>query len=87
MLFLIHFEIDPENRDKSHARLKTRGDGMPQEIKPLGTWFSVTLLEGWAIVETQDETALGQSMKQWTDLNVNHITPVLTEEALLKVIT
>jgi hypothetical protein len=87
MLFLIHFEIDPENRDKSHVRLKTLGDGMPQKIKPLGTWFSVTLLEGWAIVETQDETALGQSMKQWTDLNVNHITPVLTEEALLKVIT
>ena len=27
MLFLIHFEIDPENRDKSHVRLKTLGDG------------------------------------------------------------
>ena len=60
---------------------------MPHEIKPLGTWFSVTLLEGWAIVETQDETVLGQSIKQWTDLNINHITPVLTEAALLKVIT
>lgn len=57
------------------------------EIKPLGTWVSVTLLEGWAIVETEDETVLGQSIKQWTDLNINHITPVLTEAALLKVIT
>ncbi|MGD8422959.1 MAG: DUF3303 family protein [Methyloceanibacter sp.] len=56
-------------------------------MKPLGTWFSVTLLEGWAIVETEDETLLGQSIKQWTDLNINHITPVLTEAALLKVIT
>ena len=36
MLFLIHFEFDPENRDKSLEQLKTSGEGMPEKVKTGG---------------------------------------------------
>ena len=87
MLFLFYFEIDPKNRDASHQRLKTFGESAPDNVKPVGTWFSATLLEGWAVVEAQDEIALAECMKPWTDLNVNHITPVLTQEQVLKLMS
>ena len=87
MLFLIHFEFDPENRDKSIERLKTSGAGMPENVKPVGLWYSATLLEGWSIVEAVDSTALGQHMNHWTDLNVNHITLVLSPEEVLKIVS
>lgn len=87
MQYLVHFEINPENRDKSVERLKTMGDGAPVNVKSVGTWFSATLLEGWAVVEAEDASALGEYMKHWTDLNVNHITPVLAEDVFLKLIS
>ena len=87
MLFLIYFEIDPEDRDESHERLKTMGAGEPSNVEPVGTWFSATLLEGWCVVRADDANALGEFMKHWTDLNVNHITPVLAEDEFLKVVS
>jgi hypothetical protein len=42
---------------------------------------SVTLLEGWSIVEANDIADLGKLFQSWTDLNVNHITPVFDEDA------
>ena len=87
MLFLVYFEVNPENRDKSVARLKAMGDGAPDSVKPMGTWFSVTLLQGWAVIEAEDASALGEYMKHWTDLNVNRITPVLAEDDFLKLIS
>ena len=85
MLFIIHFEIDPENRNESMERLKTIGAGMPSSVKPVGIWHSATLLDGWAVVDAESATALGEHMMNWTDLNVNHITPVLTPEEVLAI--
>ena len=87
MLFLVHFEINPENRDKSVERLKAMGEGNPHNVKSVGTYFSATLLEGWAVVEAADAGALGEYMKHWTDLNVNHITPVLAKDEFAKLIS
>ena len=85
MMFMIHFEIDPDHREKSTERLRTGGPGLPENVKPVGIWHSVTLLEGWAIVETDDANALAKHMHYWTDLNINHITPVLSPEEVLAV--
>ena len=87
MQFLVHFEINPENRDKSVARLKAMGEGTSDKVRSVGTWFSATLLEGWAVVEADDSGALGEYMKHWTDLNVNHITPVLAKDEFSKLIS
>jgi hypothetical protein len=36
------------------------------------------------VVETESAIALGQLMHAWTDLTVDHVTPVLSEEDVLK---
>ena len=85
MLFLVHFEILPENRDTGLERLKKMGAGLPEKVKLVGVWQSVTLLEGWAVVDAEDATALGKHLKHWTDLDVSHVTPVLTPEEVLAI--
>ena len=53
----------------------------------VGPWFSVTQLEGWVIAEATDAIELGKWLHDWTDLNVNHITPVVHAEDLPKIVT
>ena len=87
MKFLIYFEIDPENRNENFRRLKIEtgeGVGIGEGTKLLSAWVSATLLEGWCIVEAESATGLGETMKHWTDLNVNHITPVLSGDEVLE---
>ena len=87
MKFLVYLEIEPENRDKGFERFKTSGEGNPDSVKTLSVWMSATLLEGWIFLEADDATALAETMKHWTDLNVNHITPVLDGDEFMKVIS
>ena len=47
---------------------------------------SVTQLEGWRVVEAENAIALGQLMHAWTDLALDHITPILSEEDVLKLV-
>lgn len=82
MLFMIHYEITPEHRDAVHQRFLQWGDAEPKGVKVIGNWFSVTQLEGWNVVEATDSAELANLFHAWTDLNVNHITPVLSEEAM-----
>jgi hypothetical protein len=87
MLFLIHFKITPEARDKVLKRLKASRKWEPSGVKTIaGPWFSVTQLEGWGMVEAENAIALGRLVHAWTDLAVDHITPVLSEEDVLKLV-
>ncbi len=81
MLFAIHYEMAPEHRDDVLKRFQKFGDAAPKGMKVIGNWLSVTLLEGWSIVEASDAADLGALFHSWTDLNVNHITPVFDEDA------
>jgi len=85
MKFLIYCEIDPEKRDENVARLKASGPGVPENVKLVSLWYSATMLECWCVVEPEDATSLGEIQKHWTDLNFNHITPVLTEDEVLQI--
>ena len=88
MLFLIHFEITPEARDDALKRLKASVKWEPPGVKTVaGPWYSVTQLEGWGVVETENAGALGQLMHAWTDITVDHITPVLSEEDIIKLLS
>lgn len=88
MFFHIHFEFTPENRDAALKRFKTSGAEIPKSIKSIsGPWFSVTLLEGWGVIEAEDATALGELLRNWTDLAVDHITPVLSDEEVLELVS
>jgi hypothetical protein len=78
MLFMVHYEIEPQHRDINYARvLALGGDGVPDEVKVLGTWSSVTQLEGWVVVEATDPLLLGQYMRHWTNLNINRMIPIV----------
>lgn len=82
MLFIIHAEIIPEHRNEAFERFLAFGTSSPEHIKVVGHWFSSTLLEAWAIVEATDAIELGKLFQHWTDLNVNHITPVIEAERM-----
>jgi len=82
MLFLIHFEIQPEHRDTVHERIRKIGINVPDEMKLVANYHSVTQLEGWAVVEASNSARLWELFQGWTDLNVNHITPVLDNESM-----
>ena len=52
MLFAIYYdEMTPERRDEVLKRFQKFGDAAPKGMKVVGNWLSVTLLEGWSIVE------------------------------------
>ncbi len=87
MLFAIHYEITPEHRDTVLERFLKIGDAEPEGVKIIGNWFSVTQLEGWSVVEAADSLELGALFHAWTDLNVNHITPVVDEAGMRKLLT
>lgn len=77
MLFMIHYEVKPENRDAGIERFLKIGQGEPEGVKTIRQWYSVTQLEGWVIIEGNDEREISKQLYVWTDLNVNKITPVL----------
>ena len=87
MLFMVHVKVTPENRNENFNRLKEKqeegGVGIPG-TKILGMWFAVNQLEGWTIVEADDEVALGKLLHDWTDLNENTVVPVLNIEEYAK---
>lgn len=83
MLFILYCTIEPRNRDENLKRLRELGIG-PSNIKVLGAWLSVTGLEGWVVFEAPDAGALVQLFRNWTDLNVNKITPITRAEDMLQ---
>ncbi len=79
MQFMVHVNISPENRDANYKRLKEKEGAVDVPgTKILGMWFAVNQLEGWTIVEAENAAALGKLLHDWTDLNVNTVTPVLS---------
>ncbi len=81
MLFIVHFEVKPENRDKSFKRFEKVGE-LPSGNEHIGVWFAASQLEGWAIVKSENAVALGKYLHAWTDLNVNTVTPLLEPKQL-----
>ena len=60
MLFVVHYEITPAHRDAALQRFEALGDGEPEGVTIVGNWFSVTQLEGWAVVEAADAQELAK---------------------------
>ncbi len=86
MLFLIHYFVKPEHRDTVHERIHKMGTPMPEGVKDIAAYHSVSQLEGWVIVETSSNAQLWNLEQLWTDMNVNTITPVLTNEEMKKLV-
>jgi hypothetical protein len=86
MLFIVHWQIKPEHRDAVMQRLKEIGNCSPEGVRVVGSWHSVTQDEGWAVAEASDPVMLGKWQLGWTDLNVNHVTPVVDDADMMKIV-
>lgn len=85
MLFMLHYAIEPKNRNESERRLRKIGTGSTN-IEVLGAWSSVTELEGWVVFEAPDAGALVTFFHHWTDLNINKVTPITRAEDMLQLV-
>ncbi|QDT62935.1 DUF3303 domain-containing protein [Calycomorphotria hydatis] len=86
MLFSIHYEVKPEHRDTVHERVRKMGITAPEGVTIVSNYHSVTQLEGWAIIESNDPAQLWNLFEGWTDLNPNSITPVISTEVMEKLV-
>ena len=86
MLFVITWEVKPEHRDEVIARFKSIKQGAHEGINIVGTWHAVTQEEGWSVAEADDSIKLGKWLHEWTDLNVNHVTPVVDNAGMREII-
>lgn len=86
MLFMITYAFGPDARDEAQARFKKTG-GLPgPDVKMLGRWHSVAGGTGWLLADTVDSVAIGKWMQEWTDLLEFDVTPVNTDEDVMKVL-
>ncbi|MEL4896145.1 DUF3303 domain-containing protein [Crocosphaera sp. Alani8] len=74
---MIYFEVTPEHRNEAYERYLAFGNNSLETVKVIDTYVSTTLLEGWVLVEAKDSLELAKNCKTWTDINVNHVTPVM----------
>ena len=77
MLFMTHYDITPERRNEGLERFLAFGEGCPAGVKLLNHYQSVTMLEGWGLIEADNAAAITKALYGWTDLNVNNVIPVV----------
>ena len=86
MLFVIHSKIATENRDAVYKRFQEIGNGEVEGVKLLGTWHSLTQDENWSLLESSDAVQIAKLFHLWTDLALNHLTPVINNDDMYKVL-
>ena len=86
MLFVIHSKIATENRDAVYKRFQEIGNGEVEGVKLLGTWHSLTQDENWSLLESSDAVQIAKLFHLWTDVALNHLTPVINNDDMYKVL-
>jgi len=86
MLFMLTCTIDPKDRDENTRRLQ-QWMGKESDVKVLGHWMSVTQLEVWALLDAPDAASIARFFLPWTNLNVNHVTPVMEGASMLQLVS
>jgi len=83
---MLTWTVKPENQQESIRRYKEKGANPPEGIEVLSHYWNVNHLGGWAVFTAPNHAAVAKWLKDWTDLNVNTVTPVIEDEELLKII-
>ena len=86
MKYMLTWTIKPENQQESIARLKETGPNPPAGIEVISHYHNVNSLGGWAVFETTDHAAVARWLKDWTDLNVNEVTPIIENKELMAIV-
>ncbi len=86
MLFMISYVFDAADRDVVQDRFKKTG-GLPGPgAKMLGRWHAVAGHRGFVLAESDDSVAIGKWMQEWTDFLEFEVTPVNSDEDVMKVL-
>ena len=80
--YMLTWTVKPQNQRESLARWKSRGPNPPPGIKVVSHYWNVNLLGGWAVVEATDHGSVAKWLNDWTDLNVNDVTPIVEDSEL-----
>jgi hypothetical protein len=86
MKYMLHWTVKPENQRESNARLKKSGPNPPEGIQLINHYWKVNHLGGWAVFEATDHALIAKWLKDWTDLNVNEVIPIIEDQELLKML-
>lgn len=87
MIFYITFEYDPRQRDAVHERFKQTGAPPPEGVSMTGRWHSVEGNRGFLVCESSRADSIARWLQEWTELINFEVTPVLTDEQFLDVLT
>lgn len=87
MILHAHYEYSTENRDEVHRRFKDTGGVPPPEVTMVGRWHSAEGNRGFLIAESDDANGIARWLNEWTDLVSFEVTPVLTDEQFIQVIS
>jgi uncharacterized protein DUF3303 len=87
MKFMLIFSWKPaiEARDHAIARFKTTGGQPPEGVQLLGRWTRADFNGGYALLETDNTTALADFAMMWSDIMELTIVPVLNDNELAQV--
>jgi hypothetical protein len=86
MLFMITYAFGPEVRNEAQERFKKTG-GLPGPgVTMHGRWHNLGGNSGFILAESHDNIAIGKWIQEWTDLLEFDITPVNSDEDVMKVL-
>jgi hypothetical protein len=86
MQFILTFSVPPETRDAAMTRFLETGGQPPPGVTLLGRWTQLDLSGGFALLESEDPTALTAFAHDWSDVVELTIAPVLEDQALSEVL-
>lgn len=88
MKFMLTFIITPESkgRDEAIARFKKTGGQPPKGVTMIGRWTAADFSGGFALLESDNATALTEFSLQWSDLMEIKLVPVIEDAQLTEVL-
>ena len=86
MLFMSVYTYEPENRDAIVKQRAEKGPLVPQGVKLLGEWSSLSGSRVFRLTEGDDPRALLAVTAPWLSLGKLDIYPVMVTEEVIKLL-
>jgi hypothetical protein len=80
MLFMVIEHFRPGMAPDVYRRYRDRGRMAPDSVRYVMSWVDHEFRRCFQVMETDDETALEQWMRNWCDLVDFEVVPVRTSE-------
>lgn len=82
MKYMLTWTVKPENQPESIQRWKKMGANPPEGIEVVSHYWNVNHLSGWAVFQAPNHASIAKWLVDWTDLNVNSVTPIIDDKEL-----